>query len=82
MYGKTLTQSKTIVFGLLQLVLSLIATLQSDEFIKQFPRAIGVLGIISSVVVILLRIITNTPILFQHDLKDDENKSIHEPPKT
>jgi len=55
-------QSKTILVNLLILIMSLTAFLTGDEFIRDYPTVVAVLGTLQGVVNIILRFITSKAI--------------------
>lgn len=65
MDGKNPVFSKTIVFGLLQLVIGFCALLEGNDWIKQHPQAVAVAGIVSGFAVMILRFLTSVPLQWE-----------------
>jgi len=55
-------KSKTFWVGTVILVAGLLSFAQDDEWIKQFPQVVKVLGTIGGVLMVVLRFVTKQPI--------------------
>lgn len=63
--SKNPLRSKTIVFGVLQLIGGVALLLVDNDLIKQHPQVVAIATQVSGVVTIALRFLTNAPIRWE-----------------
>ena len=77
MDGKNPVFSKTIIFGLLQLVIGFCALLEGNDWIKQHPQAVAVAGIVSGFAVMILRFLTSVPLQWPPAAPEIDYRMVH-----
>lgn len=63
--SKNPLRSKTVVFGVLQLIGGIALLLIDNDLIKEHPQAVAIATQVSGVVTIALRFLTNAPIKWE-----------------
>lgn len=63
--GKNIWKSKTLVFGVLQLVSGIALLCVNNDLVKQHPSAVAAATSVSGLVTILLRFLTDAPIKWE-----------------
>ena len=65
--AKSVFLSKTAWFGLLTFVAALLAWLNGQEYIAQYPQVVAAIGMLVAVVNVALRFVSNRPVFLFKD---------------
>ena len=63
-------ESRSVWFGLLILILSIMSFIADEEWIKDYPRVVAVLSTATGVLVIVLRFLTTYPMQATEEIRE------------
>ena len=63
-------ESKSIWLGLLTLMISIFSFLTNEEWIREYPKAVAIIGTIIGILTIILRYLAQNPMKATMEIKD------------
>jgi len=66
---KRFFESKTVWLGILMLVASILGFLQGEEWIKEYPNVVALLGTAAGILTIVIRYFTEKPLALRQSFK-------------
>ena len=64
-------ESKSIWFGLLTLTVSILSFLAGEEWIRDYPRVVAIMGTVVGVLTIILRFLAQRPMKATMEIKEE-----------